>query len=67
MTVQYINVAVGGTLKNGDVVVSSKGKSTTQVSHVSLAYDDAVVTGQNQLLAAMRQIALDVQSHLPKG
>lgn len=62
MTIQYINVTVGKTLANGDVVVTSKGKGTAQVSHVSLAYDDAVVLSQNALLAAVRQILLDVQA-----
>lgn len=69
MTIQYINVMVGSTLKNGDVVITSKGKGAAQVSHVSLAYDDTVVLSQNALLAAVRQILLDVQSAsgLPKG
>jgi hypothetical protein len=68
VTIQYINVAVGTALKNGDIPVSSKGRSTSQSSHVSIAYDDAVVLSQNPLLAALRQATLDVQSSsLPKG
>lgn len=69
MTIQYINVMVGTTLKNGDVTTTSKGKGTSQASHVSLAYDDTVILSQNALLAAVRQILLDVQSAsgLPKG
>lgn len=70
MTIQYINVTVGATLANGDVQVSAKGKSAgTQMNHVSVAYDDSVVTHQNQLLAAIRAALLVAQSDtaLPRG
>lgn len=63
MTIQYFNVAVGTPLKNGDIVVTPKGKNAgTQMSNVSLAYDDAVVTTKNQLLAAVRNILAQVAS-----
>lgn len=63
MTIQYINVAVGSTLANGDVGIVPKGKNAgTQASHVSLAYDDSVVTKKNQLLAAVRTILTQVAS-----
>lgn len=68
MTIQYINIGVGAKMANGDVLTVSKGKGTTQASHVSIAYDDAVVT-QNSLLAALRQaiqIAL-TDTSLAKG
>ncbi len=68
MTIQYINIAVGTALKNGDIAVESKGKGTSQASHVSIAYDDAVVLSQNPLLAALREAIKVVQSSsLPKG
>lgn len=62
MTVRYLNATVGTALKNGDIPVVHTGKSTAQVGHVSLAYDDATVTTKNQLLAALRQMLLAVQS-----
>lgn len=63
MTIQYFNVAVGKTLANGDIAIVPKGKNAgTQMSNVSLAYDDAVVTTKNQLLAAVRNILAQVQS-----
>lgn len=63
MTVQYFNVGVGTALKNGDIVVTQKGKNAgTQSSNVSLAFDDSVVTTKNQLLAAVRNILAQVQS-----
>lgn len=63
MTVQYFNVAVGTVLKNGDIVVTQKGKNAgAQASNVSLAFDDSVVTTKNQLLAAVRNILSQVQS-----
>lgn len=61
MAIQYINIAVGAKMANGDVIVSSKGKGSAQSGHVSIAYDDAVVT-QNSLLAALRQAMLIAQS-----
>jgi hypothetical protein len=62
MTIRYINVSVGSALANGDVVIEHKGKGTAQGNSVSLAYDDAVVTKKNQLLAAVRNILVAVQS-----
>lgn len=63
MTIQYINVAVGKTLANGDITIQPKGKNAgAQASNVSLAFDDAVVTTKNQLLAAVRNILTQVQS-----
>lgn len=68
MTIQYINIEIGTKLKNGDITVRSRGKGIAQASHVSVAYDDAVVTSQNVLLFALRQAIQDVQaSSLPKG
>lgn len=69
MTVQYFNINVGVKQTNGDYVATHKGRSTAQSGHVSVVYDDAVITGQNQLLAALRQAILIVQSDavLPKG
>lgn len=62
MAVKYINVSVGTALKNGDIPVEGRGKSTSQANHVSLAYDDSVVTTKNQLLAAVRAILTQVSS-----
>lgn len=63
MTIQYINVAVGKTLTNGDIAIQQKGKNAgSQASNVSLAFDDAVVTTKNQLVAAVRNILTQVQS-----
>lgn len=63
MTIQYFNVAVGATLANGDITIQPKGKNAgTQMSHVSLAYDDSVVTKKNALLAAVRNILAQVAS-----
>lgn len=67
MAIQYINIAVGTALKNGDIPVTSKGGGTAQASHVSIAWDDAVILTQNPLLAALRQAILEVQSRLPRG
>jgi hypothetical protein len=68
MAIQYINVAVGTILKNGDVPVEGKGKGTAQTNHVSIAYDDTVVLSQNPLLAALRHAITIVQSSsLPRG
>jgi len=62
MTIRYFNATVGTALKNGDVPTSGNGKGTAQSNHVSLAYDDAVVTTKNQLLAGLRRITQDVLS-----
>lgn len=62
MTVRYYNAAVGTALKNGDVPTEGKGKNTSQTNHVSVAYDDAVITTKNQLLAALRRIMQDVMA-----
>jgi hypothetical protein len=63
MTVRYYNVSVGTALKNGDIAVEGKSKGgAAQLNHVSLAYDDSVVTSKNQLLAGVRAILAQVQS-----
>lgn len=60
MTVRYFNASVGPALKNGDVPTHGGGKTTAQLSHVSVAYDDAVITTKNQLVSALRRIMQDV-------
>lgn len=63
MAIRYYNVAVGTALKNGDISVEGKSKGgTAQGNHVSLAYDDTVVTSKNQLLAGVRAILAQIQS-----
>lgn len=63
MAIVYYNVSVGSALKNGDIAVESKTKGgTSQSNHVSLAYDNSVITTKNQLLAGVRAILAQVQS-----
>jgi hypothetical protein len=63
MAIVYYNVAVGTALKNGDISVEPKSKGASgQTNHVSLAYDNSVVTTKNQLLAGLRAITAQVQS-----
>jgi hypothetical protein len=60
MTIQYLNVSVGTALANGDIPTVHKGGGTAQVGHVSLAWDDATVTKQSQLLAGLRALQQSV-------
>lgn len=62
MATQYLNVVVGTALANGDIPVHGKGGGTSQTGHVSLAYDDTVVTKKNQLLAGLNALIQQVKA-----
>lgn len=55
MAIVYINVSVGSQLKSGEIPVQHAGNGVAQASHVSIAFDNVVVTNVNQLRAALSE------------
>lgn len=54
MTIQYINVALGAKLANGDYASAHKGNGTSALAGTAgVYYDDASITSLNQLKAAI--------------